>query len=59
MSKELLAAFRSVGVSACGDIVMLQFICGDPYEAQVLYDDLVARLNQGEEISIYNAARQD
>jgi hypothetical protein len=43
---------RKVAVSVRFDTVMLEVICGDEYEAQVLYDDLVDRLKSGEGISL-------
>jgi hypothetical protein len=43
---------KKVAVSVRFDTVTLEVICGDEYEAQVLYDDLVERLRSGEGISL-------
>lgn len=43
---------RKVAVSVLFDIVKIEVICGDFYEAQVLYDDLIERLQAGEGISL-------
>lgn len=50
--RETLAVPRKVAVDVLGDTVKLHIICGDDYEAQVLYDDIVERLRAGESISL-------
>jgi hypothetical protein len=43
---------RQLAISIMFDVVKLEIICGDDYEASVLYDDLLERLRAGEDISI-------
>lgn len=43
---------RKVAVSAMFDTVTIEIICGDDYEAAVLYDDVVERLTAGEGITL-------
>ena len=43
---------KKIAVSVMFDTVKLEVICGDDYEAQVLYDDLIERLRSGEGISL-------
>jgi hypothetical protein len=43
---------KKIAVSVIFDTVKLEIICGDDYEAQVLYDDLIERLRSGEGISL-------
>lgn len=49
---ETLMHSPKVVVSVLFDIVKIELSCGSDYAAQVLYDDLVQRLEAGEEISI-------
>jgi hypothetical protein len=49
---EKLAVSRKVAVSMMFDTVRIDVVCGDGYEATVLYDDLVDRLKAGEGITI-------
>lgn len=39
---------RKTAISIRGDTVMIEIICGDFYEAEVLYDDLIERLGSGQ-----------
>ena len=43
---------KKLAVSVLFDVVKIEVICGDDYEAQVLYDDLIERLQAGEGISL-------
>ena len=43
---------ESLSVSVQGDFVSIQIACRDLYEAQVLFDDLVERLQSGESICL-------
>lgn len=43
---------RKVAVSVRFDTVSIEVICGGDYEAQVLYDDLIDRLRNGEGFTI-------
>ena len=43
---------KKLAVSVKFDVVQLEIICGDDYEAQVLFDDLIDRLRDGEGISL-------
>ena len=43
---------RKLAVSVRFDVVTVEVICGDLYEAQVLYDDLIERLRSGEGITL-------
>lgn len=43
---------KKIVARLCGDMVMLEFSCGDPYEASVFYEDVVDRLNNGEKLMI-------
>ena len=43
---------KKLAISVLFDTVKLEIICGDAYEAQVLYDDLLDRLRAGEDISV-------
>lgn len=47
-----LATPPKIAVSVIFDVVSISFHCGDAYEAQVLYDDIAARLNAGEKMII-------
>lgn len=49
---EKLAVSRKLAVSVLFDTVSIEVICGDDYEAQVLYDDLIERLQAGENITL-------
>lgn len=48
---------RKVAVSVLFDVVSIELICGDDYAAQVLYDDLIDRLQSGEGIRLSVDAR--
>jgi hypothetical protein len=43
---------KKVAVSVVFDIVKIEVICGDDYEAQVLYDDICDRMKAGEGITL-------
>ena len=43
---------KKLAVSVLFDVVTLEIICGDDYEAQVLFDDLIDRLRKGEGIML-------
>jgi hypothetical protein len=43
---------KKVAISVLFDVVSIEVICGDDYLAQVLYDDLVDRLQKGEGFSL-------
>lgn len=43
---------QQVGVSVLFDTVTVEVICGDEYAAQVLYDDVIDRLQRGEGITL-------
>jgi len=43
---------RKIVIGVLFDTVTIEVICGDEYEAQVLYDDLVERMKSGEGISL-------
>lgn len=43
---------RKLAVSVLFDTVSIEVICGDEYEAQVLYDDIIERMQSGEGISL-------
>jgi hypothetical protein len=49
---EMLAVTRKVAVSVRLDSVTIEVDCGDAYEAQVLYDDLVERLQSGDSVTL-------
>ena len=49
---EKLVVSRKVAVSVLFDSVTIELDCGDAYEAQVLYDDLIQRLQSGEGITL-------
>ena len=43
---------QKIAVSVVFDTVKIEIICGDDYAAQVLYDDLVDRLQNGQGIKL-------
>lgn len=43
---------RKIAVSALFDTVTIEIICGDDYEAAVLYDDVVERFQEGGGITL-------
>jgi hypothetical protein len=43
---------KKLALSVLFDTVAIEIICGDDYEAQVLYDDLVERMQKGEGITV-------
>ncbi len=43
---------RKMAISVLFDVVSVEIICGDDYEAQVLYDDITERLQKGDGISL-------
>lgn len=49
---ETLARTRTISVDVLMDTVTLKLHCGDEYEAQVLFDDLVERLQSGQGITL-------
>ena len=55
MEKSVLVADLSnkkIAVSLLGDVVGFCVMCGDRYEAQIFYDDIIDRLNSGQDISL-------
>ena len=50
MPKDLVS--KKIAVSIKFDIVSIELICGDDYLANVLYDDLVERLQSGQGITL-------
>ena len=50
--REIIATPQKLGLSVVFDVVKVEFICGDTYAAQVLYDDLLDRLQDGEGLTI-------
>jgi hypothetical protein len=50
--REVLATPQKLGVSVLFDVVRVEFLCGDSYAAQVLYDDLLDRLRDGEGLTL-------
>ena len=49
--KKLLVSLE-MAIGVLFDAVTIEIICGDDYEAQVLYDDLNERLQAGESITL-------
>lgn len=43
---------KKIGVSVKFDTVSIELVCGDPYLANVLYDDLLERLRSGQGITL-------
>lgn len=43
---------KQIEISVLFDVVSINIHCGDDYEAQVFYDDIVARVMAGETITI-------
>lgn len=43
---------KKMAVSVLFDTVTVEIICGDDYLAQVLYDDIVERMQSGQGISL-------
>ena len=43
---------KSLSLSVLFDTVTIQIRCGDSYEAQVIYDDLVERARSGDGFSL-------
>jgi len=43
---------KKIAISVMFDIVKIEIAVGDDYEAQVLYDDLIERMQSGEGISL-------
>jgi hypothetical protein len=52
MPDELITTVKKTCVSVLLDTVNIEIVCGDGYEAQVLFEDLVERLQRGKTISI-------
>lgn len=50
--QEALVRTQRVRVSVQFDTVSIQFPCKDEYEAQVLYDDIIERIQDGQELTI-------
>lgn len=50
--REVVAAPQKLAVSVIFDVVKVEFILGDDYAAQVLYDDLLDRLRAGEGLTL-------
>lgn len=49
---EKIATPQKIAISVIFDVVRVEFICGDNYAAQVLYDDMKDRLRSGEGLMI-------
>lgn len=49
---ETIATPYKVALSVMCDVVHVELLCGDQYAAQVLYDDMVARLKDGEGLTL-------
>ena len=49
---ETLLCAKKIILGVLFDTVKIELVCHNDYEAQVLYDDLVERLQAGQEISI-------
>jgi hypothetical protein len=45
---ETIGKFKKIAVSQKLDVVTIELICGDEYEAAVLMDDMVERLRAGD-----------
>lgn len=43
---------EKVAVSMSGDKVMIEIICGDAYAAQVFFEDVVGRMQDGVDITL-------
>jgi hypothetical protein len=43
---------KKIAVSVMFDTVSIEIMCGDGYDAQVLYEDITDRLRDGETISL-------
>lgn len=43
---------RKTAISIFGGTVTIEVICGDDYEAEVLYDDLIERIKSGQGFSL-------
>jgi hypothetical protein len=52
MTKRTLLGGKKMAVSVLFDVVKLEIICGDDYEAQVLFEDLIDRLRDGQDIQL-------
>jgi hypothetical protein len=52
MTKRTLLGGKKMAVSVLFDVVKLEIICGDDYEAQVLFEDLIDRLKDGQDIQL-------
>jgi hypothetical protein len=52
MNNKKFIANRKLAVSISFDVVRIDVICGDNYEAQVLYDDIIERMKSGEGITL-------
>ena len=51
MSNRLVTQGK-VAVSVRFDTVSIELICGDPYDAQTLYDEVIERLRCGEGLTL-------
>jgi hypothetical protein len=49
-TKDLVG--KKLAISVMFDVVGVEIHCGDEYEAQVLYDDLIERMRSGEGFSL-------
>lgn len=52
MTKRTDIVGRKVAISVLFDVVKVEIICTDGYEAQVLYDDLIERMKSGDGFSL-------
>lgn len=58
MPGEVLVQPKRVRLTCLFDVVTIELHCGDEYEARVLIDDLVARLDRGEKITVAAARKE-
>lgn len=50
---------KKLAISVLFDTVSVEIICGDAYEAQVLFDDLCERMQAGEGIQLSCAPKEE
>jgi hypothetical protein len=50
---------KELGVSVSKNVVTVEIICADAYEAQVVHDDIIERMRSGEGLSLgFEAPKQ-
>ena len=52
MNREIISSGKKTEVGVIFDVVRIEIHCGDDYEAQVLFDDIVERLQAGHGLTI-------